>query len=179
LITTQAAKQVHLTATENVFDSISGAFALVVPEELAAHFGAADAEAWIPRRMSWREERNLYHLVKPYIRCEVFLRGAVPLKCGKDLVDWNRFWGVKDTGSSVGRVRFDGGDLNAKAMVDSTKFTPDDFRLRPDSAGYRAGKDKKDLGADVDRVGPGEAYERWKRTPEYQQWLKESGQLKK
>jgi hypothetical protein len=55
----------------------------------------------------------------------------------------------------------------------------DDFRLRPDSAGYRAGKDGKDLGADIDLVGPGEAYERWKKTPDYRQWLEESGQGQK
>ena len=59
------------------------------------------------------------------------------------------------------------------------QLTPEDFRLRPDSAGYRAGKDGKDLGADVDLVGPGPAYERWKKTPEYQQWLKDTGQVKK
>jgi hypothetical protein len=53
---------------------------------------------------------------------------------------------------------------------------PEEFRLRPDSAGYRAGKDGKDLGADVDLVGPGRGYERWKKTPEYQQWLKDTGQ---
>src|SRR5262249_16511247 len=58
------------------------------------------------------------------------------------------------------------------------KITPEDFRLRPDSAGYRAGKDGKDIGADVDLVGPGPAYERWKKTPEYQQWLKDTGQIK-
>src|SRR5262249_49320337 len=51
---------------------------------------------------------------------------------------------------------------------------PDDFRLRSDSAGYRAGKDGKDLGADIDLVGPGKAYERWKQTPDYRQWLKET-----
>jgi len=55
-------------------------------------------------------------------------------------------------------------------------YTPEHFRLGPDSAGYRAGPYGKDL-ADVDLVGPGEAYERWKKTPEYQQWLEETGQL--
>jgi hypothetical protein len=30
----------------------------------------------------------------------------------------------------------------------------------------------------VDLVGPGEAYERWKKTAEYQQWLEETGQMK-
>jgi hypothetical protein len=48
-----------------------------------------------------------------------------------------------------------------------------------DSPGYRAGKDGKDLGADVDLVGPGPAYERWKKTPAYQQWLKDTAQVKK
>ena len=71
------------------------------------------------------------------------------------------------------------GDLLAKLGAAPEKLTPEDFRLRPDSAGYRAGKDKKDLGADVDLVGPGPAYERWKKTPDYQQWLKDTGQVKK
>ena len=67
----------------------------------------------------------------------------------------------------------------AKLRATPEKLTPDDFRLRPDSAGYRAGKDGKDLGADVDLVGPGPAYERWKKTPEYQQWLKDTKQVTK
>ena len=46
------------------------------------------------------------------------------------------------------------------------------------TAGYRAGPDGKDLGPDIDLVGPGEAYERWKKTPEYQKWLEETGQKK-
>src|SRR5262249_22236447 len=65
-----------------------------------------------------------------------------------------------------------------QVFVSPESITADDFRLRPDSPGYQAGKDKKDLGADVDLVGPGAAYERWKKTPEYRQWLKETGQLK-
>ena len=32
-----------------------------------------------------------------------------------------------------------------------------------------------DLGANVDLVGPGPAYERFKQTPDYQQWLKDTG----
>ena len=31
----------------------------------------------------------------------------------------------------------------------------------------------------MDLVGPGPAYERWKKTADYQQWLKETGQVKK
>jgi hypothetical protein len=58
------------------------------------------------------------------------------------------------------------------------KLTPEDFRLRPDSAGYRARSDGKDLGVDVDTVGPGPSYERFKKTPEYQKWLSEMGQVR-
>src|SRR5262249_21259755 len=52
----------------------------------------------------------------------------------------------------------------------------EDYRLRADSPGKGAGKDGRDLGADVDLVGPGAAYERWKQTPEHQQWLQDTGQ---
>jgi hypothetical protein len=94
------------------------------------------------------------------------------------LQDWTQFWGTDEAGSFEGRIRFQGGSLRSRLTVAPGQITPDDFRLRPDSAGYRAGPDGKDLGADIDFVGPGDAYERWKKTPEYQQWLKVTGQLK-
>ena len=53
----------------------------------------------------------------------------------------------------------------------------EDFRLRPDSAGYQAGADGKDLGADVEIVGPGAPYERWKQSPEYATWLEQVARL--
>ena len=96
----------------------------------------------------------------------------------KDLADWNRFWHQTDTGSTEGVVRFQGGDLLQRTLTDAEKLSPEDFRLRADSAGYHAGPDGKDLGADVDLVGPGPAYERWKKTPEYQEWIKDSGQVR-
>src|SRR5262249_34561714 len=86
----------------------------------------------------------------------------------KDLTEWNRFWQQDDSGCRSGKVRYQGGDLLSRAHKTPEQLMPEDFRLRPDSAGYRAGKDGKDLGADVDLVGPGPAYERWKKTPEYQ-----------
>jgi len=96
----------------------------------------------------------------------------------KSLKDWRQFWGSAEIDSLEGNARFQGGNLVSRLDGDLDQLTPDDFRLRPDSAGYRAGPDGKDLGADVDFVGPGLAYERWKKTPEYQQWLKETGEMK-
>ena len=83
-----------------------------------------------------------------------------------------------DADALEGQVRYQGGNLAGLLASGPDKLTPEHFRLRPDSAGYRAGKDGKDLGADVDLVGPGPAYERWKKTPDYQEWLKETGQQK-
>ena len=52
------------------------------------------------------------------------------------------------------------------------KLVPADFRLHAESAGKDARKDGKDLGADVDFVGPGATYERLQKTPAYQEWRK-------
>jgi hypothetical protein len=131
--------------------------------------------------VGWSDQRNLY----PDERLRSFLRFDLPPFKGselqavviQDLADWQRFWELADTGSSQGEPRYKGGDLYSKAALDPTRLRPDDFRLRPDSPGYRAGKDGKDLGADVDLVGPGAAYERWKKTPEYQEWLKDAGHV--
>src|SRR5262249_5932438 len=125
----------------------------------------------IPKLIRWHEDRNIYDLSD-----ESFLNVS-PTGLLSGLAEWNKFWGLKDTGSMQGAVRLRGNPKNRIARAPES-ITPDDFRLRSDSAGYQAGKDKKDLGADVDLVGPGPAYERWKKTPEYQQWLKDTGQLR-
>src|SRR4029453_19487520 len=103
------------------------------------------------------------------------MTSVAPTRPRTTLAEWDQFWGQSNTGSIQGEARFQGG-----AAVHSAPYSlvPDDFRLRADSAGYRAGPDGKDLGPDIDLVGPGQAYERWKTTPDYQDWLKETGQLR-
>ena len=70
-------------------------------------------------------------------------------------------------------LTLEGGDLRAKVG----QLSPGDFRLAKGSPGQGAGPGGKDLGADVDRVGPGAAYERWKKTPEFQEWRKKADDL--
>ncbi len=165
-----------------VFDSNRFVYELFQPETFNPHFTADEAEKWLTSHVEWREQRNLYSLSNSLLGISNQESGEVfqdlEARRGTNLADWDDFWGLTDTESSVGVIRFHGGDLRAKACEDVGKVTPADFRLRPDSAGYRAGKDGKDLGADVDLVGPGPAYERWKKTVEYQEWLKETGQKK-
>jgi serine/threonine protein kinase len=139
---------------------------------------AVQAEAFLLRLVRLDETQNVYQAGTPMLRLVADWQ-SLGGKRGHDLADWDRFWSQKDTGSVEGEIRFQGGDLVTRARTASERLTAEDFRLRPASAGYRAGKDGKDLGADVDLVGPGPAYERWKKTPDYQQWLKETGQVKK
>src|SRR5262249_32981389 len=131
----------------------------------------------LPKLIQWHEHNNVYGL-QPFLGQNGFaFLFPISVVLIKDLDEWTEFWGIDDTGSLEGPVLLRGNPL--KQLVESPEtITPDDFRLRPDSAGYQAGKDGKDFGANVDLVGPGPAYERWKKTPEYQQWLKETGQFR-
>jgi hypothetical protein len=138
---------------------------------------AADAEAALRKLVQWRGERNLFPAGVGLVTWRVDAK-AQPPHGPKNLTDWKQFWESPETGSLEGRVQFQGGKLLSRSDASLDELTPEDFRLRADSPGSRAGADGKDLGADVDLVGPGPAYDRWKATPEYQQWLKDMKQLK-
>jgi hypothetical protein len=131
-----------------------------------------EAEALLRRLVGWHGQRNLYPEGIPLLNLtDNRYRSLPPPHDLRSLADWKRFWESPETDSLQGRVRYEGGDLLWKARVTPWQVTPADFRLHADSPG-------QGLGADVSLVGPGEAYERWKQTAEYQQWLKESGQTK-
>jgi hypothetical protein len=171
----KALKPIRLEVSRSVFDT-PGVLVFGQQQGLTDKAGVlppGEADAMLQRLLEWRGEWNVYPAGSHYVRWHT--SGKVePLRGPKGLDEWKKFSGSQDTDSRDGRVRFHGGSLLARENLD--QLAPDDFRLRPDSAGYRAGKDGKDLGADLDLVGPGPAYERWKKTPEYQQWLKETGQ---
>jgi hypothetical protein len=128
---------------------------------------AAEAEALYRQLVAWRERRNVYPEPATFLRLYSSDGELTPTRPRAALADWEQFWGLKDTGSVQGRIRFRG-----SAGPAPDRPTPDDLRLTADSKGARAGEGGRDLGADLDLVGPGTAYERWKKTPDYQQWLK-------
>ena len=173
------APPVRLEISENVakWDPSVLGFLFFHQAEFKETLSADQAQAILPRLVRLDEKRNVYQTGESLLRLGADWQ-YLPGKRGRDLADWNRFWGQKDTGSLAGNIRFQGGDLMARALSHPEGLTAEDFRLRADSAGYRAGPGGKDLGANIDLVGPGAAYERWKMTPDYQQWLKETGQKK-
>ena len=175
-VTGQVRQPISIEASANIFDSAHIMWFHQCGKENALEPGKA--EAALRQLIAWRERENLSSLGSVYLELLIANEGHSTNRL-RSLADWHQLWQQTETGSLEGRVRYKGGDLFAKLGLASDRLTPDDFRLRPDSPGYRAGKDGKDLGADIDLVGPGPAYERWKKTPEYQQWLRDSGQVKK
>jgi hypothetical protein len=171
-------KPVRIESQANIFDGHAALALDQHPKENTKALGAADAEGLLSRLVDWQEQRNLYSPNTPFVTW--FTDYLQTENHGpKSLAEWTRFWVQVDSKSLQGQVHFQGGDLLSRHAALAEQLTPEDFRLSADSAGVKAGAAGKDLGAGIDLVGPGPAYERWKKTPEYQQWLKDTGQVKK
>jgi WD40 repeat protein len=120
----------------------------------------------VPLGKSWKE---LATAVRWEGKCNLYPAGRPPVE-----IDGRPATGSADLdGWKAGTPRFQGGDAQGwqEAMREA-----DFWRLAADSPGKGAGKGGRDLGADVRLVGPGPAYERWKKAPEYRQWLRDTGQ---
>jgi hypothetical protein len=177
----QAIKPMRIQASGNLFQGAPS----VLRFEQSAWFqekhqalSGAEMENMLRAMVDWSGERNGFPSNAKFIEFAALGKALPATQPTASVADWNAFWGIADTQCIQGSIRFDGGDLLEKARTSPELLTPEDYRLRADSAGYQAGKDGQDLGADVDRVGPGPAYERWKTEPEYQEWLQASGQVK-
>jgi serine/threonine protein kinase len=171
------ARSMHVDARENAFGE-SNALSFAQLHDTPTRTGA-EAEALLKRLLDWREQRNAYperdllYLGKNSGQGHVQI---APTKERKKVKEWEEFWGISNTGSLQGTIQFQGGDLAKRAQDFPLALKPEHFRLAADSVGKGKGKDGKDLGADVDLVGPGPAYEKWKQTDAYQYWLKDTGE---
>jgi serine/threonine protein kinase len=170
------AKPIQLAASRNLLDAQVQVMALS-----PTHFPPTDplkvneAQVLLKRLVGWSENKNVYPEAANLLA--LYIESPQPLLAGQNLADWNRFWGLGDTVAVRGDIRYRNGDLRSLALTQLEQVTAQDFRLADGSPGKGAGPGGKDLGADVDLVGPGPGYERWKKTPEYQEWLKRTRQV--
>lgn len=179
--TQQAVKPIRIQTSGNLFDGAQS----ILRFEQSAEFlqdnrqlSVTEMESLLRAMVGWRGERNVISArIRPF---DPAAQGMAlrPTQPSRTIADWNAFWGLTETQCIQGRIRYVGGNLLDRRWVDPQALGPEDYRLRPDSTGYQAGPEGKDLGADVDLVGPGQAYERWQKKPEYQEWLKASEQVK-
>src|SRR5262249_50670320 len=157
------AARVRFDASGTIFDATSGVLMNENTPFLARlRPNPEDAKARLLRVLAWRDRGNLYAPGGCVPLWNVPPEGVAREIGPRSLADWKKLWASGEGDAVEGRVKYQGGDLLARVLSAPEKLTPDDFRLRPDSAGYRAGKNGKDLGANVDLVGPGPAYERWR-----------------
>jgi hypothetical protein len=154
--------------------------------------GARTTQQWIKmtaeelvKTFRWSGRRNLYPVDLDLVAFGIYTTIAPSGSAVKKEIDftsnsldaWNKLWEKPEVGSLVGTPRFAGTNERLGLRASPLKLEPDFWRLAPGSPGKGAGENGRDLGADVDLVGSGAAYERWKKTPAYQEWLKETGQV--
>ena len=164
-------RMVRCQATGNVFQSRSyfavgelwGGDQPFRPEALAN---------WYREHFDWEAHDNLFAIDGDFLAISNADGGKKPYAACKTLKDWQTYWKAKQPAGIESPPHFIGEDLLERIWQDRLKLTAADFRLKKGSPGQGAGLDGKDLGADVDRVGPGEPYEKWKQTPEYQEAAK-------
>jgi hypothetical protein len=169
-------------AAANVVDARKGVFlfeqaaGLFVPDRQVLQ--PDEAERLLPRLLAWHDQHNLYPEAPSFLNLAVKSAPLLPSRVRRSLIDWHELWGSPDARSVQARIQYEAGDPSPRAIKSPESSRASGFRLHPAGAGYRAGQDGRDLGAAVDRVGPGAAYDHWKKTPDYQEWLKVTGQVK-
>ena len=47
------------------------------------------------------------------------------------LTDWRQVWGSSEEDTLAGQLRYEGGDMHARAKANLAQLNPSDFRLRP------------------------------------------------
>src|SRR5262249_5687020 len=139
---------------------------------------AAEGVAHLRRVVRWQEETNLYAekaapLVIYYGRTNDPHWGWFTTRENRetiagDLASWDRCWDQKATGSRAAPIRFAGG-TGLQLQQALREAGPAACLLHPDTLKGLGDPLKQQLGIPADLVGPGAAYERWKRTPAYQE----------
>jgi formylglycine-generating enzyme required for sulfatase activity len=136
---------------------------------------AVDAAKELRRVVEWQDDQNLFpsglHLATMHTD-----EARTPLTGMKGTAEWLQFWQEKGK-VFEGTAKFQSRKVLSGVAEELTTVTPADFRLVRGSPGQGVLPGGKDLGADVEKVGPGKPYEEWKKTPEYEKWRKETDDL--
>jgi hypothetical protein len=162
-------RQVRVLASHNVIDN--GGSAVLFNESHEQPVVAAEAQALFQRLLTWKGEHNVFRAGSEVGR----FASRKPLEGEgrpvKTLEDWQHFWGPgSETESAAAAIKFHGSaakNLGPEASVS-------EFALEPGNAGLRPEPGEKGPGADTKLVGPGAPYERWKNTPEYDDWRRKT-----
>lgn len=179
-------KPIQIKMNMSVVNNSNRVFGLgLSPDFVKKHepLTVTEVDAVLRQLIDWHGRQNVYTTRPQYCYGYTDREGKKFIHFQKE-EDWQKWPGTNDKEAIHGPIRYQGSNppkMNLLKRLDVAPLTlaPADFRLASDSAGKGAGPNGKDLGADVDFVGPGEAYERWKKTPEYKAWRKKTDELMK
>ena len=83
-----------------------------------------------------------------------------------DLDSWLKYWKLENSGSRELKLQLRGRLFTT--LAEQRTLTPEDFRFQDDVS---AVGETENAGANLDVVGAGPGYERWRSSGAYQQWL--------
>ena len=162
--------KIRMDASECVFGGFLSM--LVLDSRVEPELKSTSFPALMPNVMAWKDERNAYTSVKHMLAAgnHMPLHGSIDFS---DLKTWISFWGAKNSRSMQGKLLFPAGTVHDVNQMDRHALKASDFRLAEGSVGRGAGEGGRDLGVDVDQVGPA-AYQRWRESAAYGDWLKQT-----
>jgi Protein kinase domain len=172
----EAFRSVRVKAVGNVFHSRRW-FGHVAYGDTDKPYRPDALADWYRAHITWEARDNLFAVKSYFLVFTEFGNHMTQEGTWKTSKDWQAFWKVEKNAGIEGAPRFAGGDLLARLEKDPLSLTPADFRLEKGSPGQGTAPEGKDLGADVDCIGPGPAYEKWQTTPQYQDWRKKTKEL--
>ena len=120
-------------------------------------------EALLKKLIRWQGRENLYGN-----KAQFLLLDQNPLI--SNLKEWQQFWSSPEEKCLREIATFAGGDLLDLAARDPGEWRQATFALEAGGPGQGAGSGGKDLGANVDLVGPGKPYEEWKKPTSTEEW---------
>jgi serine/threonine protein kinase len=140
-------------------------------KEKEAPLPPATARSLLPKLTAYRDLGSFYPETEGLLQMMAHWQ-SVPLgRSAPTLREWWDFWGQPPSAEALqGRIVFQGGDLRGRLIKDVASVSVEDFRLAAGSPGRGTARDGKDFGADIDLLGPGEPYQRWRQTPEHEDW---------
>jgi hypothetical protein len=114
----------------------------------------------LPAFARWRDEGTIYRVKEGFVES---LSGGSTVK---GVEEWSRLWGRSEQSEKAARAGEIPYKSNPSRRPNPQSASPEDYRLLDGAAG-----------ADVDLVGPGPAYEKWKQTPDYGEWRKRTEEI--
>jgi hypothetical protein len=156
---------ISIYGNQNVYSVAPHGGILFEQRGLAAPMTGPEIVATAKRAINGWLNRSVYGVVQAVNSNELKPVGDLPT-----LAEWEAFWGIGRTGNTQGKVLVAGGELAARLETGGARITPEDFRLLAGSAGKGGRADGGDVGAEIDRLGPGPAYDAWRDSPQFADW---------